>query len=473
MKWKALVACLILSLSIGWMLTFRQDATVVKLRLDPSSILGKIPNNFIGFGYETSAVALPGYFSAKNRPLVELYRSLCTTGLIRIGGNVSDHTKFVKDGQASARPQTEVTIINNAALHRLSGFLEATGWTVMWGLNLGTGSKEEAVEEALAVKAALGKHLQSFEIGNEVDLLPKYRGKYDLFHAAYLDYQAAIRKAIPDAAFSGPDVASDTEWCLKFSKAEAADLKLVTHHYYRTGAMKTDATIKDLLLKHESLEKKLRGLRQAKLDTGVSYRINETNSFYGGGKPGVSDTFASALWCLDFLHVLASNDCAGVNMQTDINHLAWVSHYSPIFRYESNRLTARPSYYAMLAFTTAANGDRFKLDASVSGINLTAYGTRAKEKGGELWVTLINKDLIRDAAVHVPLPDGYAKAVVLRLAAPGAESKDGVTFDGTAVAVDGKWVSADGESIAVKNGTVIVSVPKASAVLIRLTPGAR
>ena len=32
--------------------------------------------------------------------------------------------------------------------------------------------------------------------------------------------------------------------------------------------------------------------RQAQLDTGVGYRINETNSFYSGGKPGVSDTFA-------------------------------------------------------------------------------------------------------------------------------------------------------------------------------------
>ena len=67
-------------------------------------------------------------------------------------------------------------------------------------------------------------------------------------------------------------------------------------------------------------------------------------------------------------------------MQTDINQLGWISHYSPIFRGEAGRLTARPSYYGMLAFTRAARGDQFKLTASASQINLTAYGT--KEKGG-------------------------------------------------------------------------------------------
>src|ERR1700677_5202068 len=72
----------------------------VNLKLDASSTLGSIPANFIGIGYETSAAALPGYFNNKNRPLVELYRTLGTTGLIRIGGNISDHTKYAQDGKA-------------------------------------------------------------------------------------------------------------------------------------------------------------------------------------------------------------------------------------------------------------------------------------------------------------------------------------------------------------------------------------
>ena len=56
----------------------------------------------------------------------------------------------------------------------------------------------------------------------------------------------------------------------------------------------------------------------------------ETNSFYGGGKDGVSNSFAAALWTLDYLLVLASYGCAGVNMETGVNHLGKISYYSPI-----------------------------------------------------------------------------------------------------------------------------------------------
>ncbi len=468
MKCKLYFVYVLLSLCTGSAPAYCQDPAVVNVKLDPSTTLVKIPPDFIGFGYETSAVAVPGYFSKKNLPLIELYHTLGPIGLIRIGGNISDHTKYAKDGKAEARPQSEVTLINQASLTELGGFVEATGWNVQWGLNLGTGTKEEAVEEALAVKAALGRHLHSFIIGNEVDLLPKYRGNYDGYHAAYLQYKAAIRRAIPDTEFSGPDIANETDWCGKFAKTESADLKQVTHHYYRTGAMKPDATIDTLLQRHEGLEVKLESLHNATSDTRIGYRINETNSFYGGGKAGVSDTFASALWCLDYLFVLASHGSRGVDMQTDINHLGWVSHYSPIFRDESGSLTARPSYYGMLAFTTAAKGDLFKLTASDSGINLTSYGT--KEKSGALWVTLINKDLSRNAEIQIALPDGYTKATALRLSAPTVESKDRVTLGGAAVSKDGKWVPTDREPIAADDGTVTVSVPKTSAILIRITP---
>ena len=89
---------------------------------------------------------------------------------------------------------------------------------------------------------------------------------------------------------------------------------------------------------------------------GIAYRINEVNSFSGGGKPEVSDTFASALWCLDYMFRVAAHGGAGVNMETDVNQLGFVSHYSPIFRDETGRLTARPEYYGMLAFALAGKG---------------------------------------------------------------------------------------------------------------------
>ena len=104
----------------------------------------------------------------------------------------------------------------------------------MWTLNLGTGTKEEAAREALAVQAALGDRLHSFEIGNEVENLKRFDG-YASYHAAYLDYKAAIRAALPAAVFSGPDVAGNVEWSVSFAQSEAKDMKLLIHHYYRGG----------------------------------------------------------------------------------------------------------------------------------------------------------------------------------------------------------------------------------------------
>src|SRR5260221_327860 len=148
--------------------------TLVKIQIDPAVTLATIPQDFIGLGYETSAAAQPDFFSAKNARMIKLYAKLAAHGLIRIGGNISDHTRFVPDATPAVKTERDVTVINRTNLSDLGDFARATGWTVMWGLNLGTGSKEEAVEEAIAVDAALGASLHSFEIGNEVDLMRKY-----------------------------------------------------------------------------------------------------------------------------------------------------------------------------------------------------------------------------------------------------------------------------------------------------------
>src|SRR5690242_15978238 len=128
----------------------------VRISFDPDSRQTPIADDFIGFGYESSAVAREGYFSPRNTHLVQLYRTLSSHGLVRIGGNVSDHTRFILDATPQVQPEKGTTIINQQVLQQFGDFLRATGWKTMWGLNLGTGSKEEAVQEALAVHRALG-----------------------------------------------------------------------------------------------------------------------------------------------------------------------------------------------------------------------------------------------------------------------------------------------------------------------------
>jgi hypothetical protein len=437
---------------------------VVRIQIEPQIVVSPLAADFLGFGYETSAVAREGFFSPTNVHLVNLYRTLSPHGLVRIGGNVSDHAQFVSDGTPAARSEKDVTIINQAVLDDLGKFLRATGWKAMWGLNLATDSKTAAVREAQAVRAALGDRLQSFEIGNEVDLHPGAK-HYTNYFAAYQEYKTAIRRALPDAVFSGPDVANNTQWAIDFAATEAKDMKLLTHHYYRTGAMRPDATIATLLAPDLAWEKTLQKLQAANARYGVPFRINEVNSFYGGGKAGVSDTFASALWCLDYLFLLAAHGGNGVNLETDVNQLGWVSHYSPIFRDATGQLIARPEYYGMLAFALAGNGDLIQLTASQTDINLRAYATKNAD---EVWVVLVNKDLARAANVEISLPENHSTAAIYRLTAPAITSRDQVTLGGAAVSPEGAWTPAETEKAVVKNGVAFLTVPSASAALVRL-----
>ena len=437
----------------------------IRISVDLDSVQASIASDFIGFGYESSAVAREGYFSPTNTHLVQLYRTLSPHGLARIGGNVSDHTRFVADGAPQVQSEKGTTIINQHVLQEFGDFLRATGWRAMWGLNLGSGSKEEAVEEALAVHRALGDRLQSLEIGNEVDLLPRFKA-YESYYEAYKEYKGAIRGALPQAAFSGPDVAGNTQWAVDFAASESKDMELLTHHYYRTGARRPEATIETLLAPDPVFRIKLEKLQRTCLERGIRFRINEVNSFYGGGKLGVSDTFASALWCLDFMFQLASYGCEGINLETDINQLAWVSHYSPIFRDAAGQLIARPEYYGILAFAVAGKGNLVKLTTSPAEANLTTYATRSA--GGSLWVTAVNKDLSRQVTVELALPPGHSLVNAYRLAAPSIESRNQVTLAGAQVSAQGTWSPGPAEQIEVKDAIASLHVPAASAVLVRL-----
>jgi hypothetical protein len=441
------------------------SAEKVRILIDPDSMVRPIADDFIGFGYESSAVAREGYFSSGNTHLVWLYQTLGQHGLVRIGGNVSDHTRFVPDGKPDAQTEKGTTIINQHVLEEFGGFLRSTGWKAMWGLNLGSGSKQEAVQEALAVHRALGDRLQSFEIGNEVDLLPRFK-TYDSYYAAYQEYKQAIRGTLPQAAFSGPDVAVNTQWAVDFAASEGKDLKLLTHHYYRTGARKPEATIETLLATDPAFRSKLEKLQRTCLEKSICFRINEVNSFYGGGKPGVSDTFASTLWCLDFMFQLASYGCQGVNLETDINQLGWVSHYSPIFRDVTGQLIARPEYYGMLAFAMSGKGDVVKSTASPTDANVTVYATR--NTTGPFWVTAVNKDLSRQVTLEIVLPRDCSNAEAYRLAAPSVESRDQVTLAGEQVSAQGTWSPGPVEKIKVNEAVASLQVPAGSAVLVRL-----
>src|SRR5205807_5734988 len=85
---------------------------------------------------------------------------------------------------------------------------------------------------------------------------------------------------------------------------------------------------------------------------GVPFRVDEMNSVACGGKRGVSDTFASALWALDTLLEMARIGADGVNIHTFPG--AVYGLFS--FAHRGGRWSAhvRPEYYGLMMFARAA-----------------------------------------------------------------------------------------------------------------------
>jgi hypothetical protein len=188
----------------------------------------------------------------------------------------------------------------------------------------------------------------------------------------------------------------------------------------------------------------------------------EANSFSGGGRPGVSDTFIGALWTLDFMLLLAQYGCSGVNMETGVNQLGFISSYSPIQDDGKGINSAGVPYYGMLAFTKAAAGcsQVMPVEAWTQNIDVTAYalGTHNKPRS----TVVINRSRTRNATISLR-ETGIVRASALRLAAPSPESTNDITFGGVGVDAEGKWTAKSTEFI--RSG--MVSVPPMSAVVIR------
>jgi hypothetical protein len=424
-----------------------------------------IPEDFIGLGYEMSSVAALGLLSPSNQRYVKLVEGLGTQGVLRVGGIVANYTRYEPNGVIKA--DKHETVITRASLDQFAEFLRTVGWTTIWSVNFAQGSIEEAVKEAKAVADVLGDSLLALEIGNEVenyDRGPKaFRSapySYETYRAEYARWHAAIAAAVPGLRFAAPDTASNLEWPERLAADAHGDVQLLTTHYYRTNQIRGSAD--QLAGPDPHLGEILERMGIASRQSRIPWRLCEANSFSGGGRPGVSDTLLGALWTLDLLLLLAANRVAGVNIETGVNQLGFVSSYSPIQDDGNGVNTAGVPYYGMLAFSVARRGcrDMIPVELSSSSPGLTAYALGSFGKVQS--VVVINRDSQIDA--HITLGDlGIGSAKAIRLTAPSIESKSDVTLGGATVNPGGEWHSTASEHI--DHG--LLSLPHGSAVIVR------
>ncbi|MFL6429028.1 MAG: hypothetical protein ACJ71S_12345 [Acidobacteriaceae bacterium] len=430
-------------LSVGAIATRSHAQTrALELTIDSGKELATMPQDFIGLSYESSQLADPAFFAASNTTLVGAFRKLCPRGVLRLGGNLSDVTLWKGSAANSISPQEAAKVrgfyewrltdskaaserpatIGPEGIEALGGFLHATEWKLLYGLNLGTGTPERAAEEAALVAKHAGDHLLAFQVGNEADLYgPAFREagwNFDRYWSEYQRFVKAVRVRVPQAPFAGPDVATKADWVTQFAQRAKGDVVLVSSHYYAmgpAGAPGIDA--RKLLSDDPRLAREMPILVAAGKTAGVPYRMTEGNTCYHGGQPGVSDAFASALWASDYLLRVAQAGYAGVNL-----HGGGEGYYAPLTG-EPNATKPRPEYYGMLLAQRFAGATFVRVSDAGEAHDVSAYAARANDA---LVVAAVNKS---SSPVQVRIRGAGARATECwTLSAPSLDAKDGVQF---------------------------------------------
>ncbi len=436
---------------------------------------GAIGPFFPGLSYEKNTLWEP-LFTPSNRDLIGLFQRL-GRGVLRIGGNSVERNTWNAKGAGQTRGQ-----IAPGDVDALAEFVKASGWKCLYGVNLegiarGITTPELAADEVAYVSRQMGASLLGIEIGNECDIYGHPQNAFaghwslDQFIALWERFRKAILARTPGVPVTGPASASNYEkWTIPFGETVTKEqITLLTQHYYRGNGRLPTSTAEFLITPDPRLVKELAALQEASKEIGRPYRMAECNSYYHGGANGVSDSYASSLWVIDFLFDCARGGASGVNLHGGGNG----GGYTPIADEDGRIVEARPEYYGLLLFTMAGQGELYATNLAANGLNVTAYAV--KPAAGGLNLVIVNKDLHQSLEITAQLPHRARSADLLHLTqssngATGPEllAHSGVTMQGSPVSRDGKFSPLPAYSVSTHGSRLTCYVPALSASLIHI-----
>jgi hypothetical protein len=502
---RLLIIAMVAGVALGAVRAAPADADTLTVSVSRQPVGRPIPAGFLGLALEYSTIpqwtAQPG--QAANPLLPTLLKGLDPTGRpsIRIGGQSTDRSWWPAPGLT--RPLGVTADLGAAWTRSARELVSATDARLMLGINLEAGSAQVARVEADELVRGVGAaNVQSLQIGNEPNLYrstPWYRvagGRRlpwyaktgepvfsrpaswspDAFDAQF-DQFARI---LPHVPLGGPET-NPGPWLDAFDSELSAhsQVRMLTTHAYGLNNCDKDPSdplypTVDHLLGLTASRGLLAGLGPsialAHRD-GATLRIDEMGSITCNGKPGVSDTFASALWGMDALFAAARAGVDGVNLHSfpgSDNGLFDFTYLPAARRWSA---TIHPLYDGALMFAAAAPaGSRLLHTAGGDTSQLRAWATLGPDH--HVRVLLINDATAGSALVQVHAPGGYGQSVgtVERLQAPSAAATGDITVGGRRFSstLTGTPAQPRLDALHPTDGVVTVGLPASSAVLITL-----
>jgi len=434
----------------------------LSILIDTSTKGLRIPSTFTGLSFEMSQTASGSFFATSNTSFINLIKNLGTNGILRIGANSCDNMIWKDSLSGGSKNQS---VLYKDYVDRYFKFAQAVGWKSIFGLNAGTGTPTQAVQEVQYIIKTYANNLLYFEIGNEPDLFHDWCRAASYGESNYLQtfdsFYTPLHAAVPTALFEGPA----TSWNLSgftvpFINSRHANLSMLTHHYYYSPASSTSATATKLLGSNSTLVNNTNTLVNSAKSYKTTFRWTECNSFSGGGAAGISNTLASALWGADFMFSEALLGCAGVNFHGGGGIYTPIAYAKPMI--------ANPLYYGMLAFKIASQGVFLKNTQNIgSNLNCNAYTVLGDD--GKYYITIINKDQANEAFVRVTGLPINKSSQIIRLDGGGDVTATSVTLGNAVTDANGNWTNVSKESAGFDINSYQVEVPKASVALLIVT----
>jgi hypothetical protein len=404
---------------------------------------------------------------------------------VRIGGDSADLSLW-DPGSMVVPPW--LFAVTPRWVQEASRLVRDLGARLILDLNLAIDSPSAAATWVQAAEARLpARSIAGFEVGNEPDLHTHHfllgaliptgaqteRSPLGVtprwYVRAFVRYARAVAPVAPGVPMLGPVIGNpaDAGWIAALVHGAGRSLGAVSAHAYPlSGCVSRTspgyATVARVLSERASagvahgLSTDIQLARRG----GVPFRLTELNSVTCGGRKGVSDTFATALWAPDTLFELIRAGVASADI-----HLRADNDNAP-FVIRGDRLVARPLLYGMALFARALGpGARLApLALHAPGpLHLKAWAVRLAD--GRLHVLIINKGG-RSALVELRLP-AIGLASVERLLAPSAWSRSGVTLAGQRLDYHGTWSGRRQiETLVPRAGRYRMLVPGMSAALV-------
>lgn len=445
-----------------------QAQTAITLTPDLAAQGIRISDQFSGLSFETQLL-LPTdgvrYFRADNLPLVHLFKTLGIKHL-RIGGNTADNPAIAIPGDAD--------------IDSLFAFAKAADVKVVYTVRLK--GETDAARDIPIVKYITDKYaanLDCFALGNEPNFFIKTFAEYK---GLWEKMTGQIIAAVPQAIFCGPNTDRHYEWAAQFAKelGDSGRIKEINEHaYVGLSARKvTDVVAARDKMLSSAWVKLYQGVYDGfvpqALAAKLPYRLEETNTFFNGGKEGASDTFTAALWGVDYMYWWASHRATGINFHTG-DKVAAGEESAPC-RYAAylsvpGGYDVHPVGYAIKTFDLGGHGTLILLKSEPEDAVVSAYAVLSADK--ELHVTIINKSHgsdAHDAKITLNTGKSYEKGQALFLANASHDiaDKTGITLGGAPIGDDASWKGQWSPLPSSSRGFTI-TVPAASAAVIELS----